>query len=121
MKAMLSRAVGGPETLELADVADPVPGKGEALIRVAACGVNFPDSLIIEDKYQFKPARPFSPGGEVAGRDRGGRRGRVGPRDRPARARLDRLGRHGGKGGVRGAAHHADPRRDAVRRRPPRS
>lgn len=67
MKAVLSRAVGGPETLELAEVADPVPGKGEALIRVAACGVNFPDALIIEDKYQFKPSRPFSPGGEVAG------------------------------------------------------
>jgi NADPH2:quinone reductase len=67
MKAVLSRAVGGPESLELADVPDPVPGKGEALIRVAACGVNFPDALIIEDKYQFKPSRPFSPGGEVAG------------------------------------------------------
>jgi NADPH2:quinone reductase len=67
MKAVLSRAVGGPETLELADIADPVAGKGEALIRVAACGVNFPDALIIEDRYQFKPARPFSPGGEVAG------------------------------------------------------
>ena len=67
MKALLSRAVGGPETLELADVADPSPGKGEALIRVAACGVNYPDSLIIADKYQFKPSRPFSPGGEIAG------------------------------------------------------
>jgi NADPH2:quinone reductase len=67
MKAVLSRAVGGPETLELADVSDPTPAKGEALIRVHACGVNFPDALIIEDKYQFKPARPFSPGGEVAG------------------------------------------------------
>jgi NADPH2:quinone reductase len=67
MKAVLSRAVGGPESLELAEVADPTPAKGEALIRIAACGVNFPDALIIEDKYQFKPARPFSPGGEVAG------------------------------------------------------
>jgi NADPH2:quinone reductase len=67
MKAVVSRAVGGPETLELAEVADPAPGKGEVLIRVAACGVNFPDALIIEDKYQFKPARPFSPGGEIAG------------------------------------------------------
>ena len=67
MKAVLSRAVGGPESLVLADAPDPVPGKGEALIRVAACGVNFPDALIIEDKYQFKPARPFAPGGEVAG------------------------------------------------------
>jgi NADPH:quinone reductase len=67
MKAILSRAVGGPETLELADAPDPVAGKGEVLVRVAACGVNFPDALIIEDKYQFKPTRPFSPGGEIAG------------------------------------------------------
>ncbi len=67
MKAVLSRAVGGPETLELGDAPDPVAKKGEVLIRIAACGVNFPDSLIIEDRYQFKPARPFSPGGEVAG------------------------------------------------------
>ena len=67
MKAVLSRAVGGPDSLQLADVADPIAGKGEVVIRVAACGVNFPDALIIEDKYQFKPARPFSPGSEVAG------------------------------------------------------
>ena len=67
MKAVLSRAVGGPDRLELADVADPVAAKGEVVIRVAACGVNFPDALIIEDKYQVKPTRPFSPGGEVAG------------------------------------------------------
>jgi NADPH2:quinone reductase len=67
MKALLSRAVGGPDALEYADLADPTAGKGEVLIRVAACGVNYPDSLIIEDKYQFKPARPFAPGGEIAG------------------------------------------------------
>ena len=67
MKAVLSRAVGGPESLEFAEAPDPVPATGEVLIRVAACGVNYPDSLIIQDKYQFKPARPFSPGGEVAG------------------------------------------------------
>ena len=67
MKAVLSRAIGGPDTLELAEIADPIPAKGEVLIRVAACGVNYPDSLIIEDKYQFKPARPFAPGGEIAG------------------------------------------------------
>src|ERR1700689_2987779 len=67
MKAMLSRAVGGPQTLEFAELADPSPRKGEVLIAVAACGVNYPDSLIIEDRYQFKPERPFSPGGEIAG------------------------------------------------------
>jgi NADPH:quinone reductase len=67
MKAVLSRAAGGPETLELAEIPDPVARKGEVVIRVAACGVNYPDSLIIEDRYQFKPERPFAPGGEVAG------------------------------------------------------
>ena len=67
MKAVLSRAVGGPETLELSEVPDPHAKKGEVLIRVAACGVNYPDSLIIEDRYQFKPERPFAPGGEIAG------------------------------------------------------
>ncbi len=67
MKTVLSRAVGGPDTLELAEVADPIAKKGEVLIRVAACGVNFPDSLIIEDRYQFKPERPFAPGGEISG------------------------------------------------------
>jgi NADPH2:quinone reductase len=67
MRAVLSKAPGGPETLVLEEVADPHPGKGEALIAIAACGVNYPDSLIIEDKYQMKPDRPFAPGGEVAG------------------------------------------------------
>jgi NADPH:quinone reductase len=67
MKAMLSKRVGGPDTLELEDLPDPTPGAGEVLIAVKACGVNYPDSLIIEDRYQFKPPRPFAPGGEVAG------------------------------------------------------
>jgi NADPH2:quinone reductase len=67
MKALLSRAVGGPQTLELAEIPDPIAKKGEVLIRVAACGVNYPDSLIIEDRYQFKPERPFAPGGEISG------------------------------------------------------
>ena len=67
MKAVLSRAVGGPETLTFEDIADPAPAKGEVVVRVAACGVNYPDALIIEDRYQFKPERPFAPGGEVAG------------------------------------------------------
>lgn len=67
MKALLSKEPGGPETLELAEVADPVPGRGQLLVRVKACAVNYPDVLIIEDKYQFKPPRPFAPGGEVAG------------------------------------------------------
>jgi NADPH2:quinone reductase len=67
MKAMLSKRAGGPETLELAELPDPTPGPGEVVIAVKACGVNYPDSLIIEDRYQFKPQRPFAPGGEVAG------------------------------------------------------
>ena len=67
MKAMLSRRVGGPETLELEELPDPKPGPGEVLLAVKACGVNYPDVLIIEDRYQFKPPRPFAPGGEVAG------------------------------------------------------
>lgn len=67
MKALLSRTAGVPETLTLEEVPDPVPGPGQLLIRVAACGVNFPDVLIIEDRYQIRPPRPFAPGAEVAG------------------------------------------------------
>ncbi|SDC08192.1 NADPH:quinone oxidoreductase family protein [Ruegeria marina] len=67
MKAMLSTAVGGPETLQLTELPDPVPGKGELLLRVHAAGVNFPDTLMIRDLYQMKPPRPFAPGGEIAG------------------------------------------------------
>jgi NADPH:quinone reductase len=67
MKALLSRAPGGPETLEIGDLPDPVAGPGELLVAVRACAVNYPDVLIIEDKYQFKPARPFAPGAEIAG------------------------------------------------------
>jgi NADPH2:quinone reductase len=67
MKALLSTKIGPPEALEYTDAPDPVAGEGEVVIAVKAAGVNFPDALIIEDKYQFKPERPFSPGGEVAG------------------------------------------------------
>ena len=67
MKALLSREPGPPETLTLAEVADPVAGPGGLLIRVHACAINYPDVLIIEDKYQFRPTRPFAPGGEVSG------------------------------------------------------
>ena len=67
MRALLSHEPGPPETLRLSDVPDPEPGKGELLIRVHACAINYPDVLIIEDKYQVRPARPFAPGGEIAG------------------------------------------------------
>lgn len=67
MRAVLSKAVGGPESLVVEEVMDPAPRAGEVVIEVKAVGINFPDTLIIEDKYQFRPERPFSPGGEVAG------------------------------------------------------
>ncbi len=67
MKAVLSKEVGGPETLVVENIADPVPGPGEVLVKVAACAINFPDTLIIRDLYQFKPPRPFAPGGEISG------------------------------------------------------
>ena len=67
MKALLSKVVGGPESLVLEDVPNPVAKPGHAVISVKAIGVNFPDVLIIEDKYQFKPERPFAPGGELSG------------------------------------------------------
>jgi NADPH2:quinone reductase len=67
MTALLCEAHGPPEDLVLRSVAMPRPGRGEVLIRVHAAGLNFPDSLIIFDKYQFKPALPFSPGGELSG------------------------------------------------------
>jgi NADPH2:quinone reductase len=67
MKALLSKAAGGPETLVVEDAPDPTPGRGEVLVQIKACGVNFPDVLMIEDRYQSKPARPFAPGGEISG------------------------------------------------------
>lgn len=67
MKALLSKASGGPDTLSLEEVADPQVGTGQVLVGVRACAVNYPDVLIIEDRYQFKPPRPFAPGGEIAG------------------------------------------------------
>ena len=67
MKALLSHSPGGPETLQLEDLLDVMPGPGELLVRVRACAINYPDVLIIEDKYQLKPPRPFAPGSEIAG------------------------------------------------------
>jgi NADPH:quinone reductase len=67
MKAMLCKKYGPPESLVLEEVPSPKPGDGQVLISVKAAGVNFPDVLIIENKYQFRPPLPFAPGGEVAG------------------------------------------------------
>lgn len=67
MKAVLCKQHGLPETLVVEEVPSPVPGPKQVLITVKACGVNFPDTLIIQNLYQFKPALPFSPGGELAG------------------------------------------------------
>jgi len=67
MKALLSREAGGPESLELVDLPDPVAGPRQVVIDVAACALNFPDLLMVADQYQTKPPRPFIPGGEVAG------------------------------------------------------
>ena len=67
MKAIICAEWGGPETLQLLDVALPEPGARQVRVRVAAAGVNFPDVLIIQKKYQVQPALPFSPGAEIAG------------------------------------------------------
>jgi len=63
----MSHEPGGPEKLKLTEVPTPDPGPGQMRVAVKAAGVNFPDTLIIRDLYQFKPPRPFAPGGEVAG------------------------------------------------------
>ena len=67
MKALRSHAVGGPETLTLDELESPQPGPGQVRIAVRACAINYPDVLIIRDMYQFKPPRPFAPGGELSG------------------------------------------------------
>ncbi|MEM9473414.1 MAG: NADPH:quinone oxidoreductase family protein [Pseudomonadota bacterium] len=67
MKAVLCTQFGGPETLEVADIESPVAGPGEVVVAVKAAGLNFFDTLIIQNKYQFKPELPFSPGAEIAG------------------------------------------------------
>jgi NADPH2:quinone reductase len=67
VKAILCTRLGGPDDLELADLAVPVAAAGEAVVAIKAVGLNFYDTLIIAGKYQTKPPLPFSPGGEFAG------------------------------------------------------
>lgn len=67
MKAIICKTFGPPSELLFEDIPSPSPKAGEILIEVKACGVNFPDTLIIQGKYQFKPPLPFTPGSDVAG------------------------------------------------------
>lgn len=67
MKAVLCENWGRPDTLRIAELADVIPGPGQIAIDVKAAGVNFPDVLIIQNKYQFKPELPFTPGSELSG------------------------------------------------------
>src|ERR1700736_6067600 len=67
MKALLCKEFGPAEKLVVEEVAPVEPGEGQVVVEIKACSVNFPDTLIIQGKYQFKPDMPFSPGGEVAG------------------------------------------------------
>src|SRR5215211_5841438 len=67
MKAVLCKAFGPPESLVFEEIPSPAPGPGEVVIAVKAASVNFPDVLIIQNKYQIKPPLPFSPGSELSG------------------------------------------------------
>jgi len=67
LKALLCKQFGPPESLVLEEVPSPQAGEGEVVLSVKAASVNFPDVLIIQNKYQFKPPLPFSPGSELAG------------------------------------------------------
>ena len=67
MRALLSHTAGPPSTLVVEDIESPVAGSDEVLVRVSTVGLNFFDCLIIEDKYQFRPPRPFSVGAEMCG------------------------------------------------------
>jgi len=67
MKALLCKQFGPPESLVLEDVPSPKAGAGEVVVSIKAASVNFPDVLIIQNKYQFKPPLPFSPGSELSG------------------------------------------------------
>lgn len=67
MRAVMCSRFGGPDVLELTEMEEPSAGPGQVLVDVKACSVNFPDLLMIQDLYQFKPGLPFVPGSEVSG------------------------------------------------------
>jgi len=67
VRAVVCNEFGPPENLVVEELADPTPGAGEVLVEVKASAVTFPDTLMLEDKYQFKASPPYVPGGEVAG------------------------------------------------------
>jgi NADPH2:quinone reductase len=67
VRALLSYTATGPDSLKIGEVADPIAKEDEVVIRIFACGLNYPDLLLVRDKYQDKPPRPFIPGSEVAG------------------------------------------------------
>ena len=67
MRAVLCKAYGPPESLVVEEIDEPMAGPGQIVVDVKACAINFPDVLMIQDLYQFKPPLPFSPGGEIAG------------------------------------------------------
>ena len=67
MRAVICKEWGPPESLVVEDIAVPEPGKGQVRVAIHASSVNFPDVLIIQNKYQFKPELPFSPGSDLAG------------------------------------------------------
>lgn len=67
MKALLCHEFGSTQNLSIGEIEKPLPKPNQVLIKVKACGINFPDGLIIQNKYQFKPELPFAPGGEISG------------------------------------------------------
>ena len=62
MRAVVCKQYGPPESLAIEEAPPPTPGPGEVVVSVKAASVNFPDVLIIQNKYQLKPSLPFSPG-----------------------------------------------------------
>ncbi len=108
MRAAILHSYGPPENLVVEDVPDPTPKPHQLLVDVHACGVNFPDVLMVQDLYQFKPALPFAPGGEISGTvsARRVRRHRLGGRrPRRRRHRDGRLRREGRRRRGEGVPH----------------